>query len=181
MKLCECGCGTEIPEGRKYIQGHQQTNKKPWPGRFWEKVQIGGKEECWNWIAGKDAYGYGSISMRKDGVTVPAKAYRIAYELLIGPIPELLVTDHLCRNRACVNPYHLEFVTRGENVLRGNGCTAINKRKTHCKKGHLLESPNLCIHYLSKRGQRVCLTCSREYSKTRQRIRRKNKGAACTA
>lgn len=72
--------------------------------------------ECWLWIGPLDRYGYGKYrrSNRHTG------AHRIAYQLLVGEIPEGLVIDHLCRNRACVNPWHMDPVTNRENILRGH-------------------------------------------------------------
>jgi hypothetical protein len=77
--------------------------------------------------------------------------------LLVGPIPEGKQLDHLCRNRACINPEHLEPVTAKENILRGESFSAKNARKTHCIHGHELSGDNLRI---LKHG-RVCLECRR--------------------
>jgi len=85
-------------------------------------------------------------------------AHRFAYEALVGPIPEGLKLDHLCRNRACVNPDHTEPVTDRVNTLRGFGPTAMNARATHCSEGHEFTDENT---YLNQSGSRVCLTCMR--------------------
>lgn len=95
-------------------------------------------------------------------------AHRVAYEIAKGPIPDGLCVDHLCRNHGCINPFHLEAVTWGENVLRGIGHGARAARQTLCKRGHEFR-PNR-----SKRGYRVCRTCDTE----RARERRKSKKAA---
>lgn len=108
--------------------------------RFWSKVQKG--DLCWTWIGGTFTEGYGAFS---PAAGRRVRAHRYAYELVVGPIPEGLVLDHLCRNILCVNPAHLEPVTSGENVLRGEGPPAKRARQTHCKRGHPLSGPNLHI------------------------------------
>jgi hypothetical protein len=80
----------------------------------------------------------------------------VAYELAIGPIPEGLTIDHLCRNRGCVNPAHLEAVTNRTNLLRGDGIAALNARKTHCKRGHEFTPENT---YVWREGTRACRAC----------------------
>jgi hypothetical protein len=91
-------------------------------------------------------------------------AHRLAYELFVGPIPEGQTIDHLCRNRPCVNPGHLEVVDMRTNLLRGSSPTAQNARKTHCKHGHEFTPENTAL----KQGRyRICRTCrarrNREY------------------
>ncbi|MBA4019174.1 MAG: HNH endonuclease [Pirellula sp.] len=127
--------------------------------RFWSKVEKieGG---CWIWTAGKVAGGYGHITFRRDGKQVDQLAHRLAYQLLVGPIPEGLEIDHLCRNRACVNPEHMEAVTSRVNTLRGNTRAAANLAKTHCHRGHELNEANV---YRGKNApnQRICRECNR--------------------
>lgn len=123
--------------------------------RFWEKVEK--TPTCWIWKGGKMIDGYGYFW---DGSTM-VLAHRLSYEISNGLIPNGLTLDHLCRNRACVNPSHLEPVSLGENVLRGIGLTAQNARQTHCKRGHPLISENISSSRL-KRRQRECLLCRRE-------------------
>lgn len=100
--------------------------------RFWSKVEK--KKGCWIWLGAKKGRNnaYGKIW---NGLFYEA-AHRLSYRLKNGSIPEGLHIDHLCRTTLCVNPAHLEAVTNQENVLRGEGPTAINARKTHCIRGH---------------------------------------------
>ena len=134
--------------------------------RFWAKVNKATSSGCWEWTAGKHQdYGVFGISS-----THLVKAHRFAYEEIVGPIPEGLILDHLCRNRSCVNPAHLEPVTNKENVLRGEGIAAKNAVKTHCKHGHEFTEENTYITY---RGDRSCRTCQRSWNRKR-RLRIKN-------
>ena len=125
--------------------------------RFWSKVDKSG--DCWVWTAGKSRDGYGNF--KRDGKDL--KAHRVAYELVRGSIPTGLDLDHLCRVRACVNPDHLEPVTRRENIMRGAGYTAEQARKTACKRGHEFTAENT----YAWRGGRICRTCRKAYSSQR--------------
>jgi hypothetical protein len=145
------------------------------PRRFWEKIAIPeGELDCWEWLAGKSGsrgepgYGIDRIEGRKTA------AQNIVYTLGVGEIPDGLILDHLCENRGCVNPNHLEPVTNRENVLRGNGRTAINARKTHCKNGHPFEEGNL-EPYALKHGQRRCLICWRKSNNAHSNASQKRK------
>lgn len=104
---------------------------------------------CWLWKK-PTPNGYGRVGL--------VWAHRLAYELLVGPIPTGLELDHLCRAPACVNPAHLEPVTHFENLRRGNGPAAINARKTHCIRGHGFTAENT---YRPPSGDRRCRTCVR--------------------
>lgn len=108
---------------------------------------------CWLWRRAITHDGYGMVS--GDGVSMVA--HRAAFICLVGPIPEGMTLDHLCRNRACVNPDHLEPVPFRENVLRGTSFSAVNARKTECSDGHPLTGDNL---YIRPNGARQCRQCN---------------------
>jgi len=99
--------------------------RTPAPIRFWAKVDPGWTDDCWTWNANTDKDGYGIFSMPTGGPQARnVKAHRWAYEQYVGPIPDGLVIDHLCRNRGCVNPGHLEPVTARENTVRSDNPVA---------------------------------------------------------
>jgi hypothetical protein len=121
--------------------------------RFWPKVDRQTEDACWNWTAAVFRGGYGLF--RKDGRN--HLAHRFAYELAKGSIPEGLHLDHLCRNRACVNPAHLEPVTNRVNALRGESFSAVNAAKAHCLNGHAFDEANT---YTYPNGHRECRACN---------------------
>jgi hypothetical protein len=92
--------------------------------RFWRHVVRDPDTECWEWTAARKNGGYGSLAIGRGNVY----AHRFAYEMLVGPIPTNLELDHLCRNRGCANPAHLEPVTRRVNVLRGRAPELLRQR-----------------------------------------------------
>lgn len=112
---------------------------------------------CWVWDRSICGSGYGRI--RSDGTQW--LAHRLSYELFRGPIPAELVIDHLCRNRKCINPAHLEVVTNRENGLR----SPLIRGKTHCAQGHEFNAENTYWY----RGQRRCKSCRRDRSRALER------------
>jgi len=124
--------------------------------RLWSKVSITSPSRCWLWTAAIRQDGYCRFWL--NGERIPA--HRVTYELLIGPIPQGLTIDHLCRVRRCVNPWHMEPVTIGVNVKRGNSVSGINIRKTHCKRGHKLSGDNV-YNWPAHPYWRACRTCRR--------------------
>ena len=159
------------------IHGDPTVKKSKWKlseeQRFWQYVNK--TDNCWIWTGGK-SHGYGNFYVSRNGQESTVQAHVYAYELLVEPVPDGKVLDHLCHtdtavdctdgdgcpHRACVRWDHLEPVTGPDNTRRGG-----NAVKTHCKRGHPLEGDNL---YTQPAGGRVCITCRRE-SEARYRER----------
>lgn len=122
--------------------------------RFWRKVNK--TDTCWLWTAGVTGRGgYGAFCVNYKMIP----AHRYSYTILKGEIPERMELDHLCRNRRCVNPDHLEPVTREENWRRGQTPSSLNAKKTHCLRGHPFEGDNLIV----RTGGRGCRECKSLY------------------
>ena len=142
--------------GKHYMRWHSHGDptvvRNPWWNRdrtavFLSRIGEPDQAGCRPWMGRVDVHGYGK--MGRD------YAYRLSYEHHVGPIPDGLTIDHLCRNPICVNPEHLEPVTRSENARR----QWIGKQKTHCPAGHLYDEGNT---YIDKKGGRRCRTCAHE-------------------
>jgi hypothetical protein len=133
------------PCAQDHRAAHLIMRGRPAAERFWAKVNK--TDECWLWTASRVGGGYGRFHPT-NGVSV--YAHRWAYEQLVGPIPEGLQLDHLCRVRQCVNPSHLEPVTQAENIRRGALYVV------ECPKGHAYDEANT---YRRPGGQRSCRAC----------------------
>lgn len=149
-------------------------NKTPPEGRFFAKVSPASSDplDCWQWTGATNSGGYGKFSSSGS----PGYAHRWAWAHFNGPIPDGLVIDHLCRNRSCVNPWHMEPVTQKVNVRRSDRSLVVvprgpNRRprplKGLCKRGHSLKD---AYQYPNSR-RRDCLTCRR--ARAREWARRK--------
>lgn len=117
---------------------------------------------CWEWQGNTDEDGYGQVFWEGKSY----RAHRFSYETYVGPIPDGLVLDHLCRNHGCVNPEHVEPVTQRVNVMRGEGIAQANAVKTRCINGHEFTAENTNI---TPQGWRDCRTCSREKMRRRKK------------
>ncbi len=133
--------------------------------RLFSRIVIGPEpDSCWLWTAGR-SNGYGSIyhEGRNHGV------HRLVWSLLVGPIPDTLEIDHLCRVRHCCNPEHLRLVTSRENTLAPGSLSkpAQNALKTKCVRGHILSADNIRVEAGTHRR---CKQCSRAYRRKRARL-----------
>jgi hypothetical protein len=132
--------------------------------RFAEKIALT-DSGCLEWIAGLDKDGYGKFHRGGTGPGSSTRAHRWSYEYHVGPIPDGLHLDHLCRNPPCVNPEHLEPVTCRENLMRGDTPAARQLLRTHCPKGHPYSGDNLAM----RGNERRCRECGRIANRNWQR------------
>jgi len=135
---------------------NRRMNKpSPVEPRFWPKVVKGeDPNSCWQWIGAKSVYGMISFEGKNEN------AHRVSYILKNGKVPPGLQIDHLCRNKLCVNPDHLEAVTGRTNTLRANGPTKVNAMKTHCWRGHEFTKENTRLQKSKYGFHRVCKKCN---------------------
>lgn len=143
--------------GREVNGPIERKSRRPLAERLIAGIEVDEATGCWNWQGAK-VYGYGYISSGAEKSMRQSRTHRVAYELLIGPIPEGLELDHLCRNRACCNPDHLEPVTHAVNAQR-------RPQQTHCVKGHELTPENVRVR--KDRGTRECRICIRLWRKSK--------------
>jgi hypothetical protein len=149
-------------------------------GRFWEKVNKDGPVPasrpelgpCWVWTAGLN-HGYGQFIIMRGKRGAPVRAHRMAWAFVRGEIPDDLDLDHLCRNRPCVNPAHLEPVTNEVNIERGMWSPAVNSRKTYCDYDHEF-TPENTYRPPKRPHTRQCRKCMRR----REAERRQRRSAA---
>ena len=127
--------------------------------RFWPKVDATG--DCWQWTGGVSGR-YGMV--RPGGSANQRGAHIVAWELLIGPVPDGYQVDHRCKNTLCVNPDHLEPVPPLVNLMRSAARPAINASKTLCPQGHPYDDANTRLY----RGKRHCRACDRSRLESRR-------------
>jgi hypothetical protein len=131
--------------------------------RFWAKVDKTG--DCWEWTAALNNRGYGRFRMPDGHVTAHVMSFRLTY----GPVPTGKEVHHICENRKCVRPTHLQAVTHRENLLASGTLPGINAKKTHCLNNHPFNEENTAM---TKAGKRRCRTCVRERARLRRQRER---------
>lgn len=189
--VCSIGGCTSLARARGWCGKHYQRwkisgdpNKVAWirndpETNFWAKVDRRGPDECWPWLAYRDADGYGHFGVWNGVKQVDIVAHRYAYETKVGPIGPGLHLDHICHTRApecpcgnacphrrCVNPAHVEPVSPAENIHRapispGQRHAARQEVRTHCKNGHPRTPGNTRLATDGGRTYTRCTVCER--------------------
>lgn len=134
--VCRGWCDKHYTRWKRHGDPLTMIHGLPWRQRLADKFKRAGASDCWPWRDKPNHDGYGSFHL-DDAKRSSRLAHVVVYESLVGPVPTGLELDHLCRNRLCVNPGHLEPVTHAENMRRG-----AHARKTRCKYGHPFDSTN---------------------------------------
>ena len=151
--FCSSHYNKGLRDGTLEIVQHQRPDDE----RFWSFVDA--EADCWVWTGSRHPTGYGQFAA-KGGTK---RSHRFAWELLVGEIPHAMTLDHICRNKPCVNPDHMEVVTAQENNLRSGSFSALNARKTHCRHGHEFTPENTYVQYNKGKPGRRCRTCQLAY------------------
>ncbi len=173
---CICDCGTSVVVASANLragrtascgcQWHRRTSPIIRALSRLRKTENG----CWEWMGRINNQGYGVIG--SGGRHSTEYVHRLSYLYFRSEIPEDLVVDHLCRNRRCANPYHLEVVTQIENIRRGNSPAAVTRRNGFCCRGHPMTAENIYIRS-DGHGMR-CRECARIRQKTEGYKARRN-------
>lgn len=145
--------------------------------RFWSHVDKDGPGGCWLWTGNLNHLGYARYFITvapKTRISVPA--HQFAYEALVGPAPDGLEPDHLCRVRHCVNPAHVEWVTHRENVLRGTSFMATKAAQETCVNGHPFTEENI-YRRPGRPTWRACRQCLRDRARELARAKRRTRNA----
>lgn len=193
--MTERTCSVESCESRSYCRGlctrHYQRQRatgttepskhahadRPNDARLLALIDVRGPDDCWPWLGGKTATGYGAPG------SLPGlprtTAHRAVYLVFVGPVPDGHEVDHLCHDpaqctlgdacphRACCNPQHLDAVPARVNTMRSNGVGALNALKTTCPRGHRYSGT-------SRSGRRICHPCAADWMRESRRIRRES-------
>lgn len=141
---------------RSLLQGMSKHDGKTVQQRFHERYEIDPVSGCWNWTAGLNGKGYAYIWTGPNRKGDTKQAYKVGWEFKHGPVPDSKELHHTCENPRCVNPDHLQLLTRKQHCRLDSSVVALNARKTHCKRGHKFTTENT---YTNPKGSRVCRVC----------------------